>query len=65
MRLIFVVVCGVDIAGVGMYVTLTGDLVLVGGLLTIGGSLYLICGELNYVGYSLQFIPILTTIGPL
>ena len=43
MRLLLVVVCGMDIAGVGMYVT--GGLVLVGGLLTIGGSLHLICGD--------------------
>ena len=45
MRLFLVVVCAMDIAGVGMYVTLSGGLVLVGGLLTIGGSLYLICGD--------------------
>ena len=43
MGLFLVVVCGMDIAGVGMYVM--GGLVLVGGLLSIGGSLYLICGD--------------------
>ena len=43
MRLFLEVVCGMDIAGVGMYVT--GGLVLFVGLLTMGGSIYLICGD--------------------